>query len=124
MDDPPSKVITQSELNRLVKQLDDLRKALLPFAKFAEALPPIIEGQPRLTDSGPAFTTAPLGENYVITFEDLRQAKVLLDRTQAEDEQVTTDNAEMEMSRVRCAWCGGYYQGQSTRVYSGMQFCT
>lgn len=75
--------IHQSELNRLVEQLHALRLALRPFAAFADALPDVVPGHPRMTDAGPAFACKsprdPTGEERVITFADLRHAKALLD---------------------------------------------
>jgi hypothetical protein len=100
------KVISGAEIARLCQQPVELRDALRPFAAFAEALPPVIEGQPRLTDSGPAFTTAPLGKNYVITFADPRNAKALLERLSEEDMQRHIFEAETKMTAVPCLCCG------------------
>lgn len=105
-----AKVISGAELARLCMQLVELREALHPFAVFAEALPPIIEGRPRLTDSGPAFTTAPLGKNYIITFADLRRAKALLDRLVEEDTLRHIFQAESAMTSVVCAFCGATFE--------------
>jgi hypothetical protein len=92
-----SKLITQSELNRLGQQLVDLRKALQPFATFAESLPPIID-TPRLTDAGPMVCAAPLGKNHIITFADIRRAKTLLDALEAEDYERWVRSAEEKIA--------------------------
>lgn len=87
----PAHTIAQSELNRLVQQLHHLREALRPFAHFAAALPdPTPPGHPpRLTDTGPAFAAKnprnPTGDEHVITFADLRHAKMLIDQLESED---------------------------------------
>jgi hypothetical protein len=106
---PKQRTITQSELNRLAQELEDLRNALRPFAIFAEALPPVIDGSPRLTDSGPAFTTAPLGKNYIITFADLRNARALLDKLEHQDFERMLQKTEAQMASVVCPECKGVF---------------
>ncbi len=92
------KSITQSELNRLVQQLADLRVALEPFAAFAECLPEVVEGSPRVTDSeGVALNCFYLGKNYNITFGNLRLAKALLEALKKEDFERWVKVAEDKM---------------------------
>jgi hypothetical protein len=91
-------MITQSELNRLVKQIDALRKALAPFAHFAEALPPIIQGQPRITDVGPMFTVQRgVDQDYVITCAELRTARALLEALAMEDYERLIKTTEQKL---------------------------
>jgi hypothetical protein len=93
------KTITQSEINRLVQQLVDLRKALEPFAAFAECLPPVVEGDPRITDAeGVALNCYYLMENYSITFGHLRAAKGLLEGLKKEDVERWVKFAEEKMT--------------------------
>jgi hypothetical protein len=93
------KVITQSEINRLVQQLADLREALEPFAAFAECLPEVVEGSPRVTDSeGVALNCFYLEKNYNITFGNLRQAKALLEALKKEDFERWVKVAEEKMA--------------------------
>lgn len=60
-----------------------LSDALAPFARYAEVLPPIIEGTPRLTDDGPALAAQPNDQTRVITFGDLRRARAVLSNVRA-----------------------------------------
>jgi hypothetical protein len=53
----PLKGIKQSELNRLVQQLKDLREALAPFAFFGSSLPPIDPEVQRITTPGRCSTS-------------------------------------------------------------------
>jgi hypothetical protein len=115
------RTISQSELNRLAQQLQDLREALKPFAVFADALPPVIPGWPRLTDAGPAVTSSPLGKNYIITFADLRAAKALLDRLETEDSERVIEGAELQMASFDCAHCGAKCLPEIGR---GRSFCS
>lgn len=100
--DDSRRVIKQSELNRLVQQLHELREALRPFAVFAAALPPVIPGKTRLTDEGPAVSAKPFhnpaGDEAVITFKDLRHARTLLLRLEGEDEARVLAAAERTMA--------------------------
>jgi hypothetical protein len=96
-----AKVITQSEVNRLVQQLVDLRAALEPFAAFAACLPAVMEGQSRITDTeGTALNCYYLGENYSITFGHLRAAKALLEGLKKEDFERWVTFAEEKMATV------------------------
>jgi hypothetical protein len=93
------KTIAQSEINRLVQQLVDLRGALEPFAAFAECLPPVVEGDPRITDAeGVALNCYYLMENYSITFGHLRAAKGLLEGLKKEDVERWVKFAEEKMA--------------------------
>ena len=88
-----TRVINQSELNRLAQEIHDLREALRPFAIFAEALPPIIDNQPRITDDGVILAASPAGRTYKVTCTELRRAKTLLDSLEAQDVvRVDTDD--------------------------------
>lgn len=99
-----TQTIHQSELNRLVEQLHALRLALQPFADFADALPVVVPGQPRMTDEGPAFACKspkdPTGEERVITFGHLRHAKALLDKLLTDDEQRFIARTERKMAGI------------------------
>lgn len=127
-DDEPVKTINQSELNRLVQQIHDLREALRPFAVFAGGLPKVVDNQPRLTDWGPAFTTGSFGEDRVLTFADLRHAKALLDGLEAEDVERHIFIAEEAILKVPCHACGLLLPENMLRKVRGMnadgeQFC-
>ena len=101
--------IKQSELNRLVEQINQLREALEPFALFGDALPPVIAGQPRLTDEGPMLNAGPFGVERQLTFGHVRKAKALLDRLVAEDEQRIVTRTEEELCSTplgTCRACG------------------
>lgn len=103
---PPPKVIHQSELNRLVQQLHDLRRALRPFAVFAESLPRVEPGTPRITDSGPMIYASVVMKDYVLTYADLRRAKALLDGLDDEDTLRVAESAELLLGGFACAHCG------------------
>jgi hypothetical protein len=94
----PPKILMQSELNRLVQGIHDLRVALRPFAQFADLLPPIIEGHPRITDSGPAFNAGWADRSATITFADLRWAAALLQQLEAADIERHIADAEKKMA--------------------------
>jgi hypothetical protein len=119
---PTIKTINQSELNRLVEQLQELREALKPFADFAESLTPVVLGVRRLTDEDAFHVEMKLGKNYVITFADLRRAKAVLDRLNGEDDQRAIDQAEENMIGTRCSTCGNLV-GDSTVTYKGQPMC-
>jgi hypothetical protein len=77
---------------------------------FGSALPPIIEGKPRLTDSGPAFTVAPFGKQYIISFADLRKAKELLDQLEKEDIARFVTMTELAATGAECTVCGNRFE--------------
>jgi hypothetical protein len=89
--------IRQSELNRLVQQLVELREALKPFAIFGSSLPPIDPSCPRITDSGVMFNVYANMVNYNITCTDLRRAKDLLEKLAAEDYDRLVEVTEQKM---------------------------
>jgi hypothetical protein len=81
--------VVKQRLGDAHKQADDaiareytrvrvLEKALRPFAKFAESLPPIIPGRRRLSDDGPALSASRDGMDYQITYADFRKALEVL----------------------------------------------
>lgn len=94
--------IQQSELNRLLEQLHELRQTLLPFARFAAALPPVIDGQHRLTDDGVALSckkmSDPTGSEAVVTFADFRRAKYVIDLLEEADHKRLLSRFEEKLS--------------------------
>lgn len=99
------KQIKGSELERLCQQLVDLREALKPFAEFAACLPPVVPGDPRITDDGTLVNVYQLQKNYNITCAHLRQAKALLDRLYDEDNARYVEIAELAATGLHCSHC-------------------
>jgi hypothetical protein len=113
--------ISQKRLNELAEDWDAMYTALMPFAQFAEGLPPVLEGQPRLTDSGPAFTCSPFGVNYVITFADLRRAKEVLEfvHQRLEARRVTQAERALAGHGDVCRLCGSVIEGADDHELAG-----
>jgi hypothetical protein len=58
----------------LQRDLATLREALEPFAEYAKSLPPVIDGKPRITDSGPMINTHLASGSFTLTFAHFRAA--------------------------------------------------
>ena len=58
---------------------DGLAKALEPFARYAESLPPVVPGHPRdIDDTGVALYCSVVMKDYKLTFGDFRRARLAL----------------------------------------------
>lgn len=95
----PTKTITQSELNRLCQQLQDLREALRPFANFAECL------KDSIPDETIAFLFAREPGARFVTAGQIRTALALLKRLEEEDATRHITDAEEKMAAVACTYC-------------------
>ena len=123
----PRKTITQSELNRIAQQLQDLRDALQPFADYAKGLPPIIPGVHRDTDDkGTHVNSFTGGKNYNVTFGDFRRARALLDKLLEEDEARLILQTENDMAGKECAYhgCGKHFVNTQPAADGSDLFCS
>jgi hypothetical protein len=117
----PQQVISQKRLNELVEDWDAMYAALLPFARYAEILPVVIEGNSRATDAGAALFGTRISEDRVITFADLRKAKQVLEQVYARLEERRISDAERAMAGHgnACRLCGMVIDGSDAYELAG-----
>lgn len=117
----PTKLLSQSRLNELVEDWDAMYTALTPFARYAEILPAVIEGHPRATDSGAAFTGDRGLEQRIVTFGDLRQALKVLETVYARLEKRRIAQAERALAGHGdvCRLCGMPIEGSDDYELEG-----
>jgi hypothetical protein len=113
--------ISQRTLNELAEDWDAMYTALLPFARYAEILPPVVEGELRVTDAGVALYGSRVFEDRTVTFADIRQALKVLQSAHERLEKRRVSQAERQMAGHGdvCRLCGSVIEGSEPHELEG-----